>query len=185
MAADRRCDLERGLHQLGLQPRFGLVPDEGRQHGVDSLDKVKGLGVEEHVLLLDAERVRLSLAELVLEHAAGRPEAVAGDGGRPGLLHRRIMASASISTSHRGSNRAATTTPVVAGRTVPKTSPCARPTSSMSSVRVTYMRVRTTSSAPAPACSSAARTMSRQRRAWPEASGRGAAPPGTTPAAPR
>ena len=28
--------------------------------------------VEQHVLLLDAERVRVALAELVLEHAAAR-----------------------------------------------------------------------------------------------------------------
>ena len=45
-------------------------------------------------------------------------------------------ASASISTSQRGSRRAATTTIVEAGRTSPKSSPCARPTSSQSAARV-------------------------------------------------
>ena len=38
--------------------------------------------VEQHVLLLDAERVRLALAELVVEHAAARREAGVGDRGR-------------------------------------------------------------------------------------------------------
>ena len=136
-AADGCRDLERRLHQLRLHPRLVLVADDRRQDGVDALDEVERLRVEEHVLLLDAERVRLTVSERVLEHAARRAEAGGRDRWRPGLLHRPIIASASISTNHRGSKSPATTMPVVAGRTSPNTSPCALPTSSMWSADVT------------------------------------------------
>ena len=43
--------------------------------------------VEEHVLLLDSERVRISLPEGVVEDAAARGETVAGDARRVDLLH--------------------------------------------------------------------------------------------------
>ena len=55
-------------------------------------------------------------------------------GQRPGGL---TTASASISTSSSGSMRATTCTIVDAGRTSPKTSPCARPTSAQCAMSVT------------------------------------------------
>jgi len=93
------------------------------------------------------------------------------------------MASASISTNQRGSSSCATTI-VLAGRTSPKTSPCARPTSSQSSGEVRNVRVRTTCSGAAPASFSAPTMISRQRRAWPYASAGGSAPSGMTGAVP-
>ena len=50
-------------------------PRHGGEHGVDVLDEVERLGVEQHVLLLDAERVRVALAERVVEDAAALGEA--------------------------------------------------------------------------------------------------------------
>ena len=67
--------------------RLELVARHRLEHRVDVLDEVERLGVEEHVLLLDAERVRLALAELVVEHAAAGGEALAGDRGGIDLLH--------------------------------------------------------------------------------------------------
>ena len=58
-----------------------------REHGVDVLDEVEGLAVEEHVLLLDAERVRIGLAELVVEDAARVHRALARDRVGVDLLH--------------------------------------------------------------------------------------------------
>src|SRR5438552_2306656 len=55
---------------------------------VDVVDEIEALAVEQHVLLLDAERVRLALAERVVEDAAPRREALAGDRRRVDLLHR-------------------------------------------------------------------------------------------------
>src|SRR4051794_37624322 len=100
----RRGDLEHGLHQLGVDARLelGVVADAG-EHRVDVLHEVPGLGIEEHVLLLDAERVRVAAAELVIENAAHV---------------RTITASASISTRQRGSSNSVTM-PVVAGRALP------------------------------------------------------------------
>ena len=51
------------------------LPGDRGEHGVDVLDEVEGLRVEQHVLLLDAERVRLAFAEGVVEHAAAGGEA--------------------------------------------------------------------------------------------------------------
>ena len=42
------------------------------EHRVDVLHEIPRLGVEQHVLLLDAERVRIALAERVVEHARVR-----------------------------------------------------------------------------------------------------------------
>src|SRR5581483_9105360 len=104
-------------------------------------------GIEEHVLLLDADRVRLALAEGMVEDArlrAGSDRSLAGDRRRVDLLHdRSITASTSISTSQRGSRRPVTT-PVVAGRARPNASAWARPTSPMWAASVTKIRVRTT-----------------------------------------
>src|SRR5262249_19663237 len=76
-----------------------------------------------------------------------------------------LTAPASISTFQRRSSRPATTTIVLAGRTSAKTAPCARPTASQSAASVRYDRVRTTCCGPAPASPSAARMISKQRRA--------------------
>src|SRR5262249_30063206 len=107
---------------LRVDPRLELavVGDTG-QHRVDVLHEVPRLGVEQHVLLLDAERVGLAAPEPVVENGAHLST---------------ITASASISTRQRGSSKAVTM-PVVAGRAVAKTSPCARPTASMSPASVT------------------------------------------------
>jgi hypothetical protein len=133
--ADRRRDLEHRLHQLGVDPRLQLVSRDRTEHRVDVLDEVEGLAVQEHVLLFDPERVRIGVAELVVEHAAALDRALACDRVRVDLLHRAASiwgrtASASISTRHRGSSRPLTTTAVEAGRISEKTSPCARATSS-------------------------------------------------------
>src|SRR6266403_5451031 len=133
-----RRDLEDGLHQLGVDPRLELVPGHCGEHRVDMLYEVECLAVEQHVLLLDAERVRIAASEGVVEHAAalGESASLAGDGRRMDLLHSGISASASISTSQLGSRSAATTTNDVAGSVREKTSPCARPTAFQSSARV-------------------------------------------------
>ena len=122
--AHRSRDLEHRLHQLGIDARLELaVVGDAREHRVDVLHEVPGLWIEEHVLLLDAQRVRVAAAELVVEDA------------RFGHV-RTITASASISTRQRGSS-SWVTMPVVAGRASANTSPCARPTASMSSGVVT------------------------------------------------
>ena len=141
VVADRSRHLEHRLHQLGVQAVGVLAFDDGREHGVDVLHEIPRLGVEQHVLLLDAERVRGAAAEVVLEDARGRGaaalRALARDRCGVDLLHEcSITASASISTSQRGSSSCATM-PVVAGRAVAKASPCARPTSSISEASVT------------------------------------------------
>jgi hypothetical protein len=130
VAADGRRDLEHRLHQLRIDPWLELVAGDRLQHGVDVLDEVEGLAVEQHVLLLDAERVRVGVAELVLEDAPTLNDALAGDRVRVDLLHVGRTASASISTSQRGSSRPLTTMAVEAGRISENTSPCARATSS-------------------------------------------------------
>src|SRR5260221_7912374 len=142
-AADRRCHLEYRLHQLGVNAVLVLARvGDGREHRVDVLHEVPGLGVEQHVLLLDAERVRVARSELVVEDAGfGAAEALgalAGDRGREDLLTHgpSITASASISTSQRGSG-SAVTIPVSAGRAVPNASPWARPTSAACASSVT------------------------------------------------
>src|SRR4029079_17591548 len=93
---------------------------------VDVLKWFEGRAVEQLVLLLDAERVRIALPELVVEHArprAGRAGApLARDVGRDQLLAHPITASASISTFQAGSS-SAVTTQVAAGLVEPKTSP--------------------------------------------------------------
>ena len=68
-AADGRRHLEHRLHQLGVEAALMLASLDGREHRVDVLHEIPRLGVEQHVLLLDAERVRVALAELVVEHA--------------------------------------------------------------------------------------------------------------------
>ncbi len=81
----------------------------------------KRLRVEQHVLLLDAEREWVARAELVVENAGRGRSLDAGDGGRDDLLH-GSTASASISTFQAGS-RSWATTQVAAGRTSRNASP--------------------------------------------------------------
>ena len=61
--ADGCRDLEHGLHQLCIDARLELVTRDRGEHRVDVLHEIERLAVEEHVLLLDAERVRVALAE--------------------------------------------------------------------------------------------------------------------------
>src|SRR5205085_11704819 len=182
-AADRSRDLEHRLHQLGVDPGLELVGGQRREHRVDVLDEVEGLGVEEHVLLLHAQRVRVALAERVVEHAPAGGEALARDRRGVDLLHDGSIASASISTNQRGS-RSSATIPVQAGRAWSKTSPWARITSGTKLRSVTKMRVRTTSCGDAPASARASTTISRHRRACAYGSAGGSSSPGMIGAVP-
>src|SRR5919108_3637292 len=91
--ADRRRDLQHRLHQLGVDARLELVPADVGEHGVDVLHEVERLAVEQHVLLFDAERVRIALPEGVVEHAAagGEPAPLAGDRRGIDLAHGRTL----------------------------------------------------------------------------------------------
>ena len=89
--ADGRCDLEHRLHELGVDARLELVPGDGGEDGVDVLDEVECLAVQQHVLLLDAERVGVAVAEVVVEHAAAGREALARDRGGVDLLHALVI----------------------------------------------------------------------------------------------
>ena len=126
--AHGRRDLEDGLHQLGVDPVCERVALDRVEHRLDVLDEVEALRVEEHVLLLDAERVRVAGAEAVVDDARRRRALEPGDRRRDDLLH-GSTASASISTFQAWSSRRATTQ-VAAGRVSPNTAPCARATSS-------------------------------------------------------
>jgi hypothetical protein len=66
--ARRRRDLEHGLHQLRLHLPVELGRDRREQH-LDLLGEVEALGVEDHQLLLDADRER-GAGEAVFEHVA-------------------------------------------------------------------------------------------------------------------
>src|SRR5262249_36607399 len=161
--ADRRRDLDDGLHELRVDASLELVPAHCGEHRVDVLDEVERLRVEELVLLLHAERVRIAAPEGVVEHAATTP--FAGDRGRERLLAAVPLGHGStaatwISTFQRGSKRPARTV-VFAGRTSPKTSACARAKPSKSVASVRYTRVRTTLSRLVPACESAVPISSR------------------------
>src|SRR5205823_6231430 len=85
-----------------------LVPRDRGEHGVDVLDEVEHLGVEEHVLLLDPERVRVARAEGVIEHAAAGREAraLAGDRRRD----QRVAHAGTISPLFAGRKRRPSTT---------------------------------------------------------------------------
>ena len=49
-------DLQDGLHQLG----FDVAGGRGLEHRLDGVDELEGLGVEDHQLLLDPDRVCVS-----------------------------------------------------------------------------------------------------------------------------
>src|SRR5206468_6168470 len=106
--ADRRGHLEHRLHQLGVDPRLELVTRDRLEHRVDVLHEVERLAVEEHVLLLDAERIGVARAETVIEHAAAGREvrALAGDRGRD----QRIAHAVTISPAFAGRKRRPSTT---------------------------------------------------------------------------
>jgi hypothetical protein len=57
VATHLRRDLEHGLHQLGLHVALGLVRHR-LDHLLDRRDQLHRLGVDDHQLLLDAERVQ-------------------------------------------------------------------------------------------------------------------------------
>ena len=61
--AHRRRHLEHRLHQLGVDAVLVLAVRDGGEHRVDVLHEIPRLRVEQLVLLLDAERVRVALAE--------------------------------------------------------------------------------------------------------------------------
>ena len=138
--AHRGRDLEDRLHELRVYLRLELVPADRGHDRVDVLHEIERGRVEELVLLLDAERVRVTAAG-VIDHALRRRSLEPRDRGRDRLLRRHgRTASASISTFHAGSSRAVTTI-VLAGRISAKTSPWARPTASKCAGSVTWMRV--------------------------------------------
>ena len=89
--ADRRRDLEHRLHQLGADDVLEMTALDRGQHRVDVLDEVERGCVEEHVLLLHAERVRIALAEAVLVHAAVRGQPLARDAGRNDAVHAGML----------------------------------------------------------------------------------------------
>ena len=72
VVADRGRDLEHRLHELRVDPRLELVSGDRGEHRVDVLDEVERVGIEELVLLLDAERVRVAGSERVVEDAPCR-----------------------------------------------------------------------------------------------------------------
>src|SRR5215472_8927477 len=106
--ADGRRHLEHGLHQLGVDPRLELVAGDRGEHRVDVLDEIEGLAVEEHVLLLDSERVRVARAEGVVEDAAAGREARTFARDRGG--DERILHAVTISPVFAGRKRLPSTT---------------------------------------------------------------------------
>ena len=112
-------DLQDRLHQLRVDVGLELVSRDRRQHSVDVLDEVEALAVEQHVLLLDSERVRLALPECMVEDAAARREALAGDRRRIDLLHHRQYPSFAAVFSPRGRRRPLRSRRGTAGRAGP------------------------------------------------------------------
>ena len=92
------------MHELGVDPRLELVAADGGEHRVDVLDELESFSVEQLVLLLDTERVRVARAELVVDDAPAGSDPLPVIDGRERLLrlaHGRT-ASTSISTFHLG-----------------------------------------------------------------------------------
>src|SRR2546430_8927544 len=69
-AADGRGDLQNRLHQLRIDAALVLAAVRGFEDGLDVLDEVERLAVEQHVLLLEPDRERLAFAEAVVEDTA-------------------------------------------------------------------------------------------------------------------
>src|SRR2546423_4764191 len=87
------------------------MPGDRGEHRVDVLNEAERLAVEQHVLLLDAERVGVAAAEGVVEHADafGEPAVLPGDRRRIDLTH--VSASrATICPLGREKKRRATRT---------------------------------------------------------------------------
>ena len=115
--ADRRRDLQHGLHQLRCDAGLELVSFDRREHRLDVLDEIERLAVEEHVLLLDPERVRVARAVLVVEHASRVRGALARDRGRdrlPVAAHGDVGLGLDLDEPARV-EEVATTTDVLAG----------------------------------------------------------------------
>ena len=144
-AADGRRHLEHRLHQLGGDVVGVLgVLDRG-EHRVDVLHEIPGLGVEQHVLLLDAERVRVALAERVIQHARtacrlpSAPKPVI-EGGKICCISGVSISRRSLRLRSRRSQRGSSSVGDDArrrGARPANASPCARPTSSISAASVT------------------------------------------------
>src|SRR4029077_2115995 len=91
-----RGHLEYRLHELGVHARLELVACDRGENRVDVLDEVERLAVEEHVLLLDAEGVRVARAEGVVEDAAAGREV--GALARDRRRDQRVVHAGTIST---------------------------------------------------------------------------------------
>src|SRR6058998_2623781 len=163
-----------GFDQGDLPPRPGPVGVRARRSEVPvaleafPLDRADGLHGLHRVLRLRREVDRDDLA--VPRGPAGHRAAnCVGDLtiAYPGAAR---IASASISTRTCGSINRLTWSKVAAGRICWKNSACARPTFSQSSMFVTNMRVRITSSSWAPASARAASIVRKMWTAWPYAS---------------
>ena len=76
--ADDGARLEHALHQLRLEPVGELAAGGVVEQRLDAAGEVERVGVEEHVLLLHADRQRRPGAELVVEHARPGGAALAG-----------------------------------------------------------------------------------------------------------
>jgi hypothetical protein len=83
VGAHARRRLEHGREQLGLQHTRKLDPRHTGEDPVDRRDLVERAGVEDHQLLLDAERERDALAERVWDHVAALTPCT----GRPAATH--------------------------------------------------------------------------------------------------
>src|SRR5438093_13335439 len=73
------------MYQHESDGGLDLIPRDRSEDRVDVLHEVERLAVEQHVLLLDAERVGIALAEGVVVHAAARREARALPRDRGGI----------------------------------------------------------------------------------------------------
>ena len=119
---DRRRDLDHRLHQLGVHALGELALGHLREHRVDVLHEVPRLRVEQHELLLDAERVRVARAEAVVERRSSASLAVAHRDDRLGLDLDEPARVEQLGRRRRSSPAAPCA----------KASRCARPTASMS-----------------------------------------------------
>ena len=84
VAAHDRGHLERALHQLGMRSAFERPARELLDHLVEARAELERGRVEEHVLLLDAERQRLSLRRsCALRRSSSREYCPVGGGPQP------------------------------------------------------------------------------------------------------
>src|SRR2546428_3329505 len=172
-AAGRRLDCF-GFDRGAVPPRPGRVGVRARRSQVPVAleafprDRADGLHGLHRVLRLRREVDRDDLA--VPRGPAGHRAANCVGDLTIAYLDAARIASASISTRTCGSINRLTWSKVAAGRICWKNSACARPTFSQSSMFVTNMRVRITSSSWAPASARAASIVRKMWTAWPYAS---------------